>query len=365
MSHGYSVPSYYNSHYVQAYLQASGSASVMNHASSSTGGAPNSNFNSHSVNNSPASGTSKTSFLDSKSFWYQSGNNRCNQQGCTFFGSHKSVEIHKMDRHLIYPPGWEKRKKKADWDADPSLKGSVFFGLYIYVYHLKRIKNHRKSIPIQGTNIILDSPEVLDAWIAERKRRFPTSSRIEDKKRKLEDAIARGQLNIASATPHLNKRQKYGHHFENHRKIQSRTGKNDRDQTRTTDAGWGGRVRVAPTSPSRAIATNEASHSSSGTGDDTDCEPEVLSSKIQHASEIPVVQEDKEDAETKALAPSRSVVKNNTVGQHRSSALQPKNPPRNPFASRPTLLRNVSHSAFSSFTSLILLQFSCSYQKYV
>ena len=127
MSHGYSVPSYYNSHYVQAYLQASSGVSVVNHASSSTGGAPNSNFNPHLVNNSPASGTLKTSFLDSKSFWYQSGNNRCNQQGCTFFGSHKSVEIHMMDRHLVYPSGWERRKKKSDWDADPSLKGSVFF----------------------------------------------------------------------------------------------------------------------------------------------------------------------------------------------------------------------------------------------
>lgn len=137
MSHGYSVPSYYNSHYVQAYLQASAGASVINHASSSAGGAPNSNLNPHLVNNSPASGTFKTSFLDSKSFWYQSGNNRCKQQGCTFFGSHKSVEIHMMDRHLVYPPGWKKRKKKSDWDADPSLKGSVFFfGLYIYVYHL-------------------------------------------------------------------------------------------------------------------------------------------------------------------------------------------------------------------------------------
>ena len=131
MSHGYSVPSYYNSHYVQAYLQASANASVINHASSSTGQAPN--FNSHSVDNSPASGTLKTSFLDSKSFWYQPGNNRCNQQGCIFFGSHKSVEIHMMDRHLIYPPGWEKRKKKLDWDADPSLKGSVFYFLRLYI----------------------------------------------------------------------------------------------------------------------------------------------------------------------------------------------------------------------------------------
>jgi hypothetical protein len=129
MSHGYSVPSYYNSHYVQAYSQASANVSVMNHASCSTG--PNSNFNPHLVNSTPTSGTLKTSFLDSKSFWYQSGNNRCNQQGCTFFGSHKSVEIHMMDRHLIYPSGWEKRKKKPDWDADPSLKGSF---IYLLVY---------------------------------------------------------------------------------------------------------------------------------------------------------------------------------------------------------------------------------------
>ena len=129
MSQGYSVPSYYNSHYVQAYLQASANVSVVNHANSSTD--PNSN--TYLVNNTPASGALKTSFLDSKSFWYQPGKNRCNQQGCTFFGSYKSVEIHKMDRHLIYPSGWEKRKKKSDWDADPSLKGSIFF-IFIYTY---------------------------------------------------------------------------------------------------------------------------------------------------------------------------------------------------------------------------------------
>ena len=135
MSHGYSVPSYYNSHYVQAYLQASANVSVVNHPSSSTGLNPN--FNPHLVNNNPASGTLKTPFLDSKPFWYQSGNNRCNQQGCTFFGSRKSVEIHMMDRHLIYPSGWEKRKKKQDWDADPSLKGSVSFSFsfWLFVYH--------------------------------------------------------------------------------------------------------------------------------------------------------------------------------------------------------------------------------------
>jgi hypothetical protein len=33
-----------------------------------------------------------------------------------------------MDRHLIYPPGWDSKKQK-DWDADPSLKG---YGLFIF-----------------------------------------------------------------------------------------------------------------------------------------------------------------------------------------------------------------------------------------
>lgn len=317
--HGYSVPSYYNSHYVQAYSQASVSASVVHNATGQISRAPISNFNSHLVNNYPASGASRTSFLDLKS-WYQPGNSRCDQQGCTFFGSHKSVETHMMDRHLIYPSGWEKRKKKADWDADPSLKG--------------------KAIPIQGTSVILDSPEILDAWIAERKKRFPTSSRIEEKKRKLEDAVARGQLDITGATLRPNKRQKCDHRFDDrgsHHKM--RTGKFDKDQTRATDAGWGGRVRAAPIAPS--AATIEVSHSSSSSEDDTDREPEVLSSKIQHPSEIPVVKEDAEKKGSKSLALSPSVVKNDTVGRHRSSALQPKNPQRNPFASRPTLLRNL------------------------
>ena len=375
MPHGYNIPSYYNSHYVQAYSQASASTSVVKNVSSSLTGqnsrAPISNSSSHLVDNGYASGASKTSFLDSKSFWYQPGNNRCNHQGCTFFGSHKSVEIHMMDRHLIYPPGWEKRKKKLDWDADPSLKGySCLFFFFQFTNVLCIPFLYRKPIPIQGTNIILDSPEILDAWIAERKKRFPTSARIEDKKRKLEEAVARGQLDITGATLRPNKRQKYDRRFDDrgsHHTMQSCSGKIGKDQTRTTDSGWGGRVRAAPVAPSRVIVTIEASHSRSSSEDDTDREPEILSSKIQHASEIPVVQEDK-DLQTKGSKtsdPSQSIGKNDTMIRHRSFALQPKNPPMNPFVSRSTLLRNVSHSALSSFASPIHLHFSCSYQKYV
>ena len=59
--------------------------------------------------------------------WYQSGNCRCTRQGCSFSGSRKSVETHMMDRHFIFPPGWE---KKDDWDADPSLRGCMLLPYY-------------------------------------------------------------------------------------------------------------------------------------------------------------------------------------------------------------------------------------------
>jgi len=40
----------------------------------------------------------------------------------------------------------------------------------------------------------LDTPEDIAAWIAERKRRWPTDARVAEKKRKLEHAMANGGL---------------------------------------------------------------------------------------------------------------------------------------------------------------------------
>lgn len=65
--------------------------------------------------------------------WYQPGDCRCTKVGCPFTGSKKAVEIHMMDRHLIYPPGWDKQKKKDDWDADPSLKGCALLSFSMYM----------------------------------------------------------------------------------------------------------------------------------------------------------------------------------------------------------------------------------------
>ena len=58
--------------------------------------------------------------------WYAPGSSRCAHPGCGFAGAPKAVEVHMMDRHLVYPAGWDRRKRAGEWDADPSLKGCVF-----------------------------------------------------------------------------------------------------------------------------------------------------------------------------------------------------------------------------------------------
>ena len=62
--------------------------------------------------------------------FHEPGNVRCTHEQCGFMGSRKSVETHMMDRHLIFPPGWEKHKRKDDWDADISLKGCASSSLF-------------------------------------------------------------------------------------------------------------------------------------------------------------------------------------------------------------------------------------------
>lgn len=108
-------PTYYNSHYLQAYTQSQ-SLPQSPHLS---GGPINSIANYIAQGNAGQT----RNFAAVSSSWYQHGNHRCTHNGCAFTGSAKSVELHMMDRHLIYPPGWDQRKKRSDWDADPSLKG--------------------------------------------------------------------------------------------------------------------------------------------------------------------------------------------------------------------------------------------------
>jgi len=135
----------YSSHYAQAYLQSSidswSPTTVQGYALSSTydpsmsSSSPatystGSNYPPRNVKPGVKDCGSQSFIHQSSSNWYQPGDIRCTYKACNFSGSQKVVEIHMIDRHLIYPPGWENRTKRSDWDADPSLKGFVRLSFY-------------------------------------------------------------------------------------------------------------------------------------------------------------------------------------------------------------------------------------------
>ncbi|KAJ7070953.1 hypothetical protein C8F01DRAFT_1206591 [Mycena amicta] len=214
--------------------------------------------------------------LNPSSGWYP-GAIRCTYKTCTFSGSKQSVETHMSDRHLIHPPGWHNRNKKPEWDADPSLKG---------------------HLPIQGTNILLNTPAALADWLAERKRRWPSTQLVSEKKRKLEEAAARGELAAEAAFGQKRRRTV-----------------DDRGATSGRGA-WRGRGRPFTTAAPR---TTSAAESQSSDHSDDDAPPDVVSSKAR----------------------PREVSTPTPTPITRPRAQQPKNPLHNSFASRPTLLRNL------------------------
>lgn len=255
----------------------------------------------------------------SSASWYQPGNNKCSYPGCNFSGPHKALEIHKMDRHLIYPPRWEKRKQKSDWDADPSLKG--------------------KAIPIQGTTLVLDSLEAVDAWIAERKKRWPTTRRIEEKKLKMDEAIARGQLSPEDSSSHRRKRRKLtGSSVQ--RIDHKRDNREDRALRSIPNArrgpGWHGHKtspethRPIPTPKSTTIPSRSSSEA-----EPDDDKPEVISSKQEPPSvPEPLPHNYKLNANPSGAAGDSPQIQKPYIHQ-------PRRDPPNPFASRPVLLRNL------------------------
>ncbi|KAG1833896.1 hypothetical protein EV424DRAFT_1310743 [Suillus variegatus] len=313
-------------HYYQAYMQAMqppinaqgytiSSTYMLQHT---TGGSAPRNASREASNNVPARTNDRrpdSTSGQAYASWYQHGNCRCTRQGCVFTGSKKSVEIHMMDRHFIFPPGWQ---KKDEWDTDPSLKG--------------------KPIAIQGTSLILDSQEAIDGWIAERKNRFPTTQKVEDKKRKLEEAIARGQL-----TPEdigLQARRKRRRDDSSFRGQQPRGRGRGRGMgrgshtsfivSRTPDTSSPMKPQAAPLSSS--IPTEQQDRSDLDSSSD-DGAPEVVSSKRPPAAEAVLVSIPQLKQELQSQAPPKPI--------KRPPQPQPKPPPRNPFASRPTLLRSL------------------------
>ncbi|TEB39289.1 hypothetical protein FA13DRAFT_1761289 [Coprinellus micaceus] len=328
----------YSSHYVQAIMQSQAGHYQQPLAGSYRGV----QFQHHPNMPGPSSQPIFRPTLPPTGNWYQPGNKRCTYRGCTFTGSHSSVETHMMDRHLIYPPGLEKRKKKNDWDADPSLKG--------------------KPIPIQGTDISLDDPEQLARWIDERKKRFPTKDKVEDKKRKMDEAIARGQLTAEDMGMRPDKRRRTtetdggsgrGNSHPNGRgRGGGRGGQTGGSRGRGRGRGRGGvaapppvllpakpETAALPSKPIVIVAVTSGDSDNDTSSSDSDEPPEVVSSKKEVGPSAP-------ETVDKPLAPADVTGPEETASQQKLAERnrppqQPKQPPRNPFANRPSLLRNL------------------------
>lgn len=196
---------------------------------------------------------------------------------------------------------------------------------------------HRKLVPIQGTTVVLDSPEQIEAWVAERKRRWPSAPRVEEKKRKMEEAVARGQLSLEDSGLAGRKRRRTdegnatpdrGRGRGTARGARGRGRGVESGRGRGVDSGWRGRGRgMASQLPQRPPLPTSESSSSSDQSDDDGAPEEVESTKIEPVAPPP------------PQLPTADVVK-------RPRPPQPKQPVRNPFVSRPTLLRNVSLTRF-------------------
>jgi hypothetical protein len=196
----------------------------------------------------------------------------------------------------------------------------------------------RKPIPIQGTTLVLDSPEALDAWISERKRRWPTTRRIQDKKQKMDEAIARGQLSPEDSS---RKRRKLNESFvQRTGRDYERNSGGDPPRRSIPNARRGGgwnrhKASAEAQQPPPIFTTTAVPSSSSSVAEPDDDKPEVISSK----QEPPTVQEPPPHSYKPNVNPSGTSADSRQI--QKSYTHQPRRNPPNPFASRPALLRNV------------------------
>ncbi|WWD05564.1 hypothetical protein V865_003644 [Kwoniella europaea PYCC6329] len=97
----------------------------------------------------------------------------CSHPGCKFVGPSEKVQIHEEDRHLIFVNG-KMPERSEEEERFARRKGP--------------------PPPIQGTNITLNTPEEIEKWIAERKAKWPSAKRVQEKEEERTAAIARGEI---------------------------------------------------------------------------------------------------------------------------------------------------------------------------
>ena len=145
----------------------------------------------------------------------------------------------------------------------------------------------RKPLPIQGTSILLDSQDKIDAWIAERRKRWPSAATVEEKKQKLKEAVDRGEL-FPSETLSKKRKRPQERNRDGTNNLRGRGRGRGGDVGR--DGGRGGQPARVPAvhplppkpvlvAPPKAVSPGEDDEGSDTSGSDMDPEKDAVSSK--------------------------------------------------------------------------------------
>ncbi|GHJ89198.1 hypothetical protein NliqN6_5600 [Naganishia liquefaciens] len=179
----------------------------------------------------------------------------CVQDGCAFVGPEKDVALHEQDRHLIYKTRHIERSEEEE----------------------AAVKKAGPAPPIPGTSIRLETEEDIAKWIAQRRARWPTAARVEEKEKERQEKVARGEID-----PNAAGRGRRGRGRGGTRGGRGRGGFEAATTVRTRDAGYQNRSQPSGKESSKA-KKEQGSESSSGsdTSDSSDSETDDDNDDLQ------------------------------------------------------------------------------------
>ncbi|WFD28378.1 hypothetical protein MNAN1_003388 [Malassezia nana] len=102
---------------------------------------------------------------------------------CTFSTSSElELMLHRADRHLVYPPGGMEELRRRD----PMRVSEERERLAQMRKGGTRAADGPPDSTILGLNIKLDTPELIEEWIRQRKKRFPTAALVAQKQARIQ-----------------------------------------------------------------------------------------------------------------------------------------------------------------------------------
>ncbi|PWN19009.1 hypothetical protein BCV69DRAFT_291041 [Microstroma glucosiphilum] len=103
---------------------------------------------------------------------------------CAFqTNSDLALMLHKADRHLVYPPGGKEEVDRKDPMLVEERKEAARRAKRQHQGGRLEEEEAKALNTIPGLNIALSTPELVDQWIAERKKRWPSDKVVQQKMR--------------------------------------------------------------------------------------------------------------------------------------------------------------------------------------